>query len=73
MSDYERINPAQPAFRELGIGFATNPGCVQCQGVAGLNRRHGKALTGPLRGLSGWMCARCKTTNTAKTESRAAT
>ena len=59
MSELGRDNPAHPAFRPVGTGFQTLPGCTQCQKPAGRDRKYGKALSGSLRGMKGWLCAAC--------------
>lgn len=55
-----RNSPPDVSFKPAGTGFYTAPGCVQCSKPADKNRKYGKATTGPLRGMRGWLCSRCQ-------------
>ena len=59
-------------FTPAGTGHAVVAGCVQCQGKAGQGKVHGKAKTGALRGMKGWLCARCVSANAAAAQAKAA-
>ena len=55
-----RNSPRDTVFRPVGTGFHTSPSCVQCHTAAGKDRKYGKATTGPLRGMRGWLCLKCQ-------------
>ena len=50
-------------FKAVGVGLAISSKCVQCQRKTGNHRKWGKAKRGPLRGLSGHLCAECQREN----------